>query len=132
MEVRMQRITSKIRDERGFTLIEIIMVIVLLGIIAAIAIPKYIDLKSDAVNATLEGLKGGIVASGAIGYADIAINGNGYAGATYPIPDDMNGSYLQSDDLDYDTGTDAWTAMVGGTAYTFTYYQASGGVDYGS
>ncbi len=128
----MQRITSKIRDERGFTLIEIIMVIVLLGIIAAIAIPKYIDLKSDAVNATLQGLKGGIVSSGAIGYADIAIHGNGYASATYPVPDDMQLSYLQSDDLDYDTAGDYWTAVVGGTTYNFTYYQASGGVDYGT
>jgi MSHA pilin protein MshA len=127
----MQRITSKIRDERGFTLIEIIMVIVLLGIIAAIAIPKYIDLKSDAVNATLEGLKGGVVSAAAIGYADIAIKGY-YNPATYPTPDDMNTSYLQSDDLDYDTGSDYWTAVVGGTTYNFTYYQASGGVDYGT
>jgi len=128
----MQIVTSKIRDERGFTLIEIIMVIVLLGIIAAIAIPKYIDLKSDAVNATLEGLKGGIVSSGAIGYADIAVNGNGYANATYPVPDDMEGSYLQSDDLDYNAAGDYWTAVVGGNTYNFTYYQASGGVDYGT
>jgi prepilin-type N-terminal cleavage/methylation domain-containing protein len=54
----MQRITSKIRDERGFTLIEIIMVIVLLGIIAAIAIPKYIDLREEAADATASGIVG--------------------------------------------------------------------------
>ena len=124
----MQRITSKIRDERGFTLIEIIMVIVLLGIIAAIAIPKYIDLKTDAVTATLEGLKGGIVSSAAIGYADIAINSYTYANATYPTGTDLNTSYLQSDDLNY-VGPNAWTAVVGGTTYNFTYYQASGGAD---
>ena len=123
----MQRITSKIRDERGFTLIEIIMVIVLLGIIAAIAIPKYIDLKTDAVKATLEGLKGGIVSAAAIGYADIAIKGY-YNPVTYPTGGDLNTSYLQSDDLAFD-GTDSWTAVVGGTTYNFTYDRATGSAD---
>lgn len=123
----MQRITSKIRDERGFTLIEIIMVIVLLGIIAAIAIPKYIDLKQDAVKATLDGLKGGMVSAAAIGYADIAIKGY-YTPVNYPTPTDLDGSYLQSDDLNWG-GASEWTALVGGNTYTFTYYQASGGVD---
>jgi prepilin-type N-terminal cleavage/methylation domain-containing protein len=51
----MKRVTSTIRDQRGFTLIEIIMVIVLLGIIAAIAIPKYIDLREEAADATASG-----------------------------------------------------------------------------
>ena len=52
----MQNLRSGIRDQRGFTLIEIIMVIVLLGIIAAIAIPKYIDLRTEAANATAGGI----------------------------------------------------------------------------
>jgi len=124
----MQMKLPGVRDQRGFTLIEIIMVIVLLGIIAAIAIPKYIDLKSDAVRATLDGLRGGIISSGAIGYADIAINDNGYGVATYPTGADLEGSYLTSDDLNFGA-PNAWTAVVGGTTYNFTYYQASGGVD---
>lgn len=133
MEVSMQRKMSGIRDQRGFTLIEIIMVIVLLGIIAAIAIPKYVDLKSEAVNATLNGLKGGMVSSAAIGYADIAIHSYTYANATYPDATDLAGSYLQSDDLTWAGGANSyWTAVVGGNTYTFTYYQASGGVDWGS
>ena len=123
----MQRISANIRDQRGFTLIEIIMVIVLLGIIAAIAIPKYIDLKGEAVSATLDGLKAGITSSAAIGYADIAINDHGYGVATYPTGVDLDGTYLQSEDLTFG-GTDTWTSVVGGTTYNFTYYQASGGV----
>ncbi len=123
----MHRITSGIRDERGFTLIEIIMVIVLLGIIAAIAIPKYVDLKADAQNASAQGLKGAIVAAAAIGYADKAIN---EAVATYPTSAQMNTTYLQSDDLIYDSGNNAWTADIGNQDYRFTYYQASGGVSY--
>ena len=37
-----------IKSEEGFTLIELVVVIVILGIIASIAVPKYIDLTSEA------------------------------------------------------------------------------------
>lgn len=55
--------------QRGFTLIELVMVIVILGVLAAVAIPKFVDLKSDATQAAVNGVAGGLSSAAAINYA---------------------------------------------------------------
>ena len=47
----------------GFTLIEIVMVIVIIGILAAVAIPRFVDLKSDAYKASARGFASALVRS---------------------------------------------------------------------
>lgn len=45
-------------EKNGFTLIELVIVIVILGLLAAIAAPKYVDLQSDAKTSVIEGIGG--------------------------------------------------------------------------
>lgn len=55
--------------QAGFTLIELVMVIVILGVLGAVAIPKFVDFSGDAEDAALAGVAGGLSSAAAINYA---------------------------------------------------------------
>lgn len=69
----------------GFTLIELIAVIVVLAILAGVALPKYFDYQAEAKEAACKGALGGIRAGIANFYADQAIQG----GARYPTTTEL-------------------------------------------
>lgn len=80
------------KRQGGFTLIELVVVIVILGILAVTAAPRFLNLQGDARASTLEGLKGAINGASGIVYGKAAIagdeqrDGTGAIGGTTDAP----------------------------------------------
>ncbi len=66
---------NQMNKQKGFTLIELIIVIVILGILAVTAAPRFIDLQSDARAKTLDGVKAALQGASQLVFAKAAIAG---------------------------------------------------------
>ena len=69
------------KNQSGFTLIELVIVIVLLGVLAAIAVPRFVNLEDDAQEAALTASASAITSAMNINYAGCAVNNHNAADA---------------------------------------------------
>jgi MSHA pilin protein MshA len=74
MSLKTQKVTLK-KNEKGFTLVEVIAVLVILGILAAVAVPKFFDMQATARTKALQGAVGELNGQVALAFAQRALQG---------------------------------------------------------
>ncbi len=106
-------------DKKGFTLIELIIIIIILGILAAVAIPKYMDMSENAKKAVAESVLGSLRGAETITFANYLLGNTTTYNLTSIIANvQVDGALVTA------SGTTGGIITVGSKTYTFTYTPA--------
>lgn len=116
----------KIKQAAGFTLIELVIVVVILGFLAVTAIPKFLDLTEQAKQANIEGMAGGFATGVSLARAQWeaearptanSVNRIVYDGAELFLTTPASGSTIRPG---YPTGSNAASAAANATGESMT------------
>ncbi len=107
------------QNQAGFTLIEVVTVIVVLGVMAAVAVPKFVDMREDALVASKASMSGVVKSAHALLVARNAVNGES---SVWPSVEELADGIIGEDISARDDGVEV---LINGVVYVVPTYSDS-------